>query len=303
MPPPPSRPPVTPSSTRLPPPASKPSPQAARTPAKTFSIAPWDSAAEGQKIILYGKSGVGKTTLATLFPDPVFIGLDDGGRRIHNPKTGKPVNAIAGVDTYQDTRDAIQQSLGLVPVGGTLVIDTVTRLEALAERHVLETVKTEKGGTAANLLAYGWGGGYRHLLDHIRLVLSDLDPLIRGGRNVVLLAQLAQATLSNSEGSDYSEDGPKLYHSKTVSLRTEVCEWADSVLRIGYADTRVEKENIQARAGKIVGDATRAIFSGGALWYVAKCRPINGKKLPPIVSFEHEQDDSLVQMLFNGAIP
>jgi hypothetical protein len=299
MPPPPTTKPM--SRPALPPTSSRPA--AAKAPAKTFSIAAWSDSTEGQKVLLYGKSGIGKTTLAAMFPDAVFIGLDDGGRKIYNPKTAQPVNAILGVESFQDMRDAIQQSATLIPEGGTLVIDTITKLEQLVEPYLFATIKTDKGGTAANMESYGWGKGYRHLLDHMRFVLTDLDGLIRAGRNVVLLAQLSQARIANAEGSDYLEDGVKLYHSAQVSVRTEVGEWSDHVLRIGYSNLQVHKDNVQAKAGKVSGDSTRAVFSDGALHFMAKSRPVKGKRLPAIISFGAADDDSLIQMLFHGAIP
>ena len=278
---------------------SRPPAAAARV-AKTFSVKPWSDATEGQKILLYGRSGVGKTTLAAMAPDPVFIGLDDGGRKIANPKTGKPVNAIMGVETFEDLRDAIHQK-NLVPEKGTLVIDTITKAETLIEPYVFATVKPESGKPPTSLESYGWGKGYRFQLEALRLLLTDLDALIRQGRNVILLAQLAQTRIANASGADYLEDGPKLYHSNNASNRTEVCEWSDHVFRVGY-DFTVIKENVQARAGKVAeGGEGRAVFTSGPLHFVAKSRPVAGYRLPPAISFESPEDDTIWEFVFRGA--
>jgi hypothetical protein len=150
---------------------------------------------------------------------------------------------------------------------------------------------------------YGWGRGYRFLLEHYRLLLADLDNLIRAGRNVILLAQEAPARIANQEGIDYIEAGPQLYHSNNASLRTETCAWVDYVLRIGYSELVVTKDNEKATKGKVTGERTRVIYSDGPLSFVAKSRPVQGRKLPPAISFADEQDDSLWKMLFQGAIP
>ena len=284
----------------LPPqPVSKPpaQPAVARQPTKTFSIGSQSSTNDGERILLYAKSGLGKTTLASLAPGAVFFPLDDGSKKIPGAKS------ISGIETFQDLRDAINQSIGLIPAKGSLVIDTMTRAEALIEPYLFATVKTEKGATATSMEAYGWGKGYRYLLEHYRLILADLDNLIRSGRNVVLLAQEAPARIANQDGVDYLEAGPQLYHSNNASLRTETCAWADYVLRIGYADLTVTKENMQARAGKVTGDRTRIIYSDGPLSFVAKSRPVAGKKLPAAISFSDETDRSLWAMLFEGGIP
>lgn len=279
---------------------TKPGPATSATarPAKHFSIQEWGSANEGEKILIYGKSGMGKTTLASLAPNPVFIGLDDGGRKIIHPKTGKRLPMVPGVSDFQDLRDAIRQP-GLLSARSSFVIDTVTKLESLMEPYIFANFKT-KGGTAKNMRDYGWDGP-AHLLDCFRLLLTDLDGLVRAGHNVILLAQLAQISVANSEGLDYLEDGPKLQHNKQYSVRTELCEWADHVFRIGYTDMTVIKEDAKAKAGKITGDGTRCIYTGGAQHYMAKTRPIGTNRVPPLVSFDTPETDDLWQFMFNGA--
>lgn len=301
--PPPSKPPGSkPPSNKptLPPKLAKPPTAAAHTP-KTFSVKPWTDANEGEKIILYGNSGMGKTTLASMSPNPIFIGVDDGGRKIHNPKTGEPVNAIPGVETFRDMRDAINQA-DLFPEGSTLVIDTITKTEVLGEHYTFETVKVDGGKTASGIEDYGFGKGYRFLTETMRLLLTDLDSLVRRGVNVILLAQQGQATVANLEGTDYLEDGPKLYNSKNgTGVRSEFCEWADHVLRIGHSDINVVKANTKATKGKVTGTTQRAIFTAKELHFAAKSRPIDGYNIPAVISFDSQQDDSLWKYIFEGA--
>jgi AAA domain len=271
----------------------------AHTP-KTFTVNPWPGDKEGEKILLYGKSGVGKTTAAAMSPNPIFIGLDDGGRKIRNPKTNQPVNAIQGIESFQDLRDALHQS-SLFPSGSTIVIDTITRAEALAEPYLFATLKTDKGETVDNIEGYGYGKGYKHLLDAMRLILSDLEPHVRRGVNVLLLGQLAQATVSNLEGTDYLEDGPKLSNAQKYSVRTEVGEWVDHIFRIGNPEIVVAKANKTATKGKASGSTERIIFTTPRLHFMAKNRVQPVGRLPEAVSFSTPDDDAIWQFLFNGA--
>lgn len=264
--------------------------------AKSFSVAPWTGAGEGEKIVLYGKSGIGKTTLAAMAPNPVFIGIDDGGRKITNPLTGQPVLAVHGIETFHDVRDALGQT-DLWPEGCTVVIDTLTKMEELIQAYIMETV-TQNGQRVTSFRKYGWDGD-RHILDAYRLLLNDLDVLSRKGRNVLLLCQQGQIRVANAEGADYLEDGPFLQHRNDCSTREEVKQWADHVLRIGYLDLSVVKDDHKAKAGKVVSeDATRAVFSGGAQHFTAKSRPVNGERIPTVISFESESDNALWQFLF-----
>ena len=297
--------PTSPKSKPKAPPKKPGSSNAPKKEAKSFKAAPLSGDNEGEKVMLFAKSGSGKTTAAAQIKNAVFIPLDDGARKVVNPTTKQPVNAIdpEQIEDWDDLRAAVQQATEYVPEGGTLVIDTITRAQPLAENWVVQNVKTEKGGQAKNLEAFGFGKGYRHVLDQFRLLLTDLDKVIRSGRNVVLIGQLDQTVVANPEGADYYCEVPKLIENKMGPVRTEVCEWCDQVWRIGYLNMEVEKESSDSKVGKVSGDVERAIFTGSALHYLAKSRPINGNTLPAIVSFETPEDDSIWQYAFEGATP
>jgi hypothetical protein len=275
---------------------------AAKAPVKTFSIVPWAGSNEGTKTLLYSRTGRGKTSLAAMLEDAVFFGLDDGGRRIKHPKTGLDIPVVGDVQTFQELRDALNQH-NLFKDRKNIVIDTVTKAETLMEQFICDTY-TIKGARANSLRAFGWDGAV-YLTETMRLLMADLDPHVRAGRHITLLAQEGQISVPNSEGIDFLEDGPKLSHTKQTSSRMELAEWCDHVLRIGFLNFTVATDNDKARAGKVQNatDLPRAIFTGGAAHFLAKSRPIDGKHLPPIVSFASDQDDSLWQMMFHGAIP
>jgi hypothetical protein len=250
----------------------------------------------GQKIVIYGKSGIGKSTLASMADNAVFLDIDGGCKGITHPQTGQPIQHVGGIDTFQDLRDVLHQP-DLFPAGCSIVLDTITKVEPYAIQHVLDTV-TIDGRLATSFRKFGWDGE-RHLLDQYRLLISDLDAHVEAGRNVILLGQLAQITVANAEGADYFEDGPKLQHRKDCSVRTEIIEWADQVLRIGYLEFEVQKDNQKAKAGKVTShDATRAVFAGGAQHFIAKSRPVNGVRLEPIIRFAAENDNALWSYIF-----
>lgn len=274
--------------------------QQTRTP-KTFAVQPLSGTGEGEKLILYGQSGLGKTTLLAQVPNNVFIPVDDGARRIKNPLTDSPVSAITPVESWDDLRDAVRQSITLIPKGGMLTIDTLTRVQPWGEAWVVANVPVDKGGRATNIEAYGWGKGFRHVLDQIRLLLTDLDAVIRSGRHVCLICQVDQEIVPNAAGADYYQEVPKLIQNKQAPIRTEVCEWADHVFRIGFLDGEVTKESDKARAGKVTGTCERAIFTGGARHFVAKSRPIDGYRLPAVIGFDGPTDNSLWQFVLEGA--
>jgi hypothetical protein len=235
-------------------------------------------------------------------PNAVFVGLDDGGRQIRNNLTGKPIQRIGGIDSFNDLRDALHQA-NLWPKETTTVIDTITEVEPLMEPHIFQTHRLPSGETATSMRRYGWDGPAL-MLEHLRLILSDLDELVRKGVNVVLLAQQSQVSIANSAGMDYLEDGPALLHNRQYSNRMQVCKWADHVLKIGFTDMQVHRDNDKAKAGKVVqSDMTRAIFTDGPLHFIAKSRPrsTDGYRIPSVISFSDPADSSLWDFLFGNA--
>lgn len=257
---------------------------------KTFTIEKWDGAATGEKIIVYADSGMGKTTLATMSPKPVFIGLDDGGRKILNPITGEQLDMIPGVDTFTDVRAALQQP-GLYDNYETIVVDTVTILEELAIKYVLEYIPNEKGVKMSNIVKYGYNKGFRHLYDTMKLILEDCDTLIRQGKNVILIAQASPNKVANSGGEDYLREGPRLTCQTGANIEALYCEWADHIFRIGYRFIDVTDKKAQS-------DQERAVFVHGQAYFRAKSRTISNEY--PVIAFEQPGDSSVWQFLFGG---
>ena len=284
-------------------PAARPAPQgrtAGRT-VKSFSVATFAADNEGEKLIVYGPSGIGKYTLASTAPNTIFISADDGARRILHPVTNEPLQQIPGIDCWEDLRDALAQD-GLIPAGSTLVLDTITKLQEWIEGFCVRTVKM-KGQSVDSFRKFGWDGADL-IVEQVRLLMSDLDRLVRQGSNVILLAQQGQIKRSSSDSADYLEDGPFVLHSNRSSAREELKQWCDHVFRIGYADYDVTKAEGE-RAGKVSQtDTTRVIFTTGSLSHTAKTRRLkDGFKLPDVISFAEESDGSLWAYLFGGYRP
>lgn len=271
-----------------PPKTPAPAPPIARPSAKSFAAVPWVGAGEGEKIILYAPSGMGKTTLATMAPDPVFVGVDDGGRKITNPKTGQPVLHVPGVETFADVRAALQSSV--FDDHETLVIDTVTMLQHWALPHMFATIPHEKGGRVIHIEGYGYGKGYRHLFDLMHTIPVDCERLVRQSKNIILICQEAAISETNTAGENYMKSGPSLHHSDKVSVRKDYIEWADHVFRITWEGATVDDRKISPVKGRVINvkpDATFEAKSRGPA--LADCEA---------VTFTRPDDDSLWQLLF-----
>jgi hypothetical protein len=268
---------------------SAPAPSVAK-PIKQFSVAPWTGSGQGEKVIIYAPSGMGKTTLAAMAPDPVFIGVDDGGRKIRNPKTGEPVLHVPGIETFDDIRAALQSDV--FDDHQTINIDTLTASQEWGLQYTYRTVKGPQNTTAKNIEDYGYSKGYRHLQDTMHLLQADLDKWVRRGKNVLLLCQSATMK-ERTEGADYLKDGPDLSHNSMGSVRNDFIAWADHVFRINWESATVTKDRkIAPVRGRLIQTHPDASFH-------AKSR---GSALAdaPLVTFSDPTDDSIWQLLFGG---
>lgn len=274
---------------------AKARPEARKT--KMFKTAKWEPTKKGKRIVVYADSGMGKTTLEALLPNPKFANFSGGSDQILHPVTGKPLTYIPGVETFDDVRDLCHQT-DLFEPGDSFVEDTATEFEGGPLLNwMLANVKHEKipDKVIKRIGDYGYGNGFRHLYDTARLPLADYDSLIDRGVNVVLSCQMQQIEMSNSGGGNFLCDVPKLQkaHGKsTPAVWALYDEWADHIFKIDYYDISVD-------GGKAVGTSERVVRVHGLPHFKAKSRSI--PHLFPVVSFSEPSDDSIWRFLFDEA--
>src|SRR4051794_7441337 len=159
-------------------------------------IQPLDARVERLSMLLWGKSGCGKTVLASTAPGPLlWINFDPDG-----VASLKRTDAIMAVDmanighekipTFKsgDTVEAqLRTLLTQHPHLATVVIDSVTSFAQLALTHAVLSGKANGGTFKASMETPGMAGyGIRN-----RLVLDSINMFLRVtgalGRNVVFI--------------------------------------------------------------------------------------------------------------------
>lgn len=259
-----------------------------------FQVATCDGSGTGEKIILYGESGVGKSTLAMMAPNPVFICVDDGIRKLRHPVTEEPAKYIEGVETFQDILDVTAAAnKGLWSAYETVVLDTATKAQDLCLNWMYANIKHEKGCAVERLEDYGFGKGYQHIVDTMAMLLSRLDDLQRQGKNIIVLAQEGVVTKINPTGEDYMQFGPDLLHTSgknPKTVRDPWCAWADHVCRIGPAEVTVGE--VQGRAIDTVDKGYKKGFRfGKALGETDRVVHVRTKGVAMKVKSRTAQDD------------
>lgn len=234
---------------------------------------------------------MGKTELATHIAQvglvPKFIDLERGAE---DYDVERALVDNRRIESWQELREAIQ-CVDLWSPEHVPVIDTLSKAEELCTRHVLATVKTDKGTSASSVESYGYGKGYKYVMEEFLRLIADLDRLYEQGRSIVLIMHDCKATVPNPQGEDYIRFEPFLYQSNTdssKSIREKVKNWLDHLLFIGY-DIAVNED------GKARGAGTRFIYTTEQPTFIAKNR---GSILPPQGLPYRKGDASLWKTIF-----
>ena len=178
--------------------------------------------ARAQKVVIYGPEGIGKSSFASQFPDPVFIDTEGSTDNMDVARLDKPTswamlkNEIAFIKANTDACK-------------TLVIDTIDWAEQLAVDYVC--AQHQKNG----IEDFGWGKGYTYVQEEIGRLLNSLSELVDNGINVILTAhaQIKKFEQPDEMGS-YDRYELKLGQKTSSKTAPLVKEWADMVLFANY---------------------------------------------------------------------
>lgn len=161
------------------------------------------------RICIYGGHGIGKSTLASQFPDPIFISTEDGLDSLDVtsfPKAAHINEVVESIKTLIKEDHAFK----------TVVIDSV---DWLVEPLIVGNVEASHD---AKDLAYG--KGQMLVAEEFREILQGLDVLrLKRGMNVVLIAHSAVVRFEDPRTEPYDRYQPKLPNRCNALLQ----EWAD----------------------------------------------------------------------------
>ena len=220
-----------------------------------------------QKVVVYGPEGIGKSTFASHFPDPLFLDIEDSTSQLD-------VKRIQGINSWEMLLSLISQINQERPCK-TVVVDTADWAEKLCIQHVCAVNK--KG----SIEDFGYGSGYVKLLEEFAKLLEALNLSVKAGINVVLNAhaQIRKFEQPDEMGA-YDRWELKLNKKTTAQTAAIVKEWADALLFINYKTVVVADDN-----GKKKGvGGKRVMYTQHASTWDAK----NRWGLPMEMPFEYE---------------
>ena len=161
------------------------------------------------RICIYGGHGIGKSTLAAQFPNPIFISTEDGldSLDVVSFPRAKKID-----DVVESIRTLIKEDHDFK----TVVIDSV---DWLVEPLIVDNVESTHD---AKDLAFG--KGQMMVAEEFREILQGLDVLrMNRNMNAVLIAHAAVVKFEDPRTEPYDRYQPKLPNRCNALLQ----EWAD----------------------------------------------------------------------------
>jgi translation initiation factor IF-2 len=197
-------------------------------------------------ITIVGEAGTGKTSLAATFPKPIFIRAEDGVGRI-----SRKIDAPDAFPPVANGDELFEQLIALATEDhdySTLVIDSVTKLEEVFTRDILE--KDGRAKTLATAFG-GYGAGYQALASmhgRVRKAAGVLNT--KKAMAVVFIAHADLETMRLPDKDDYQRHSLRL-NSKSLS------HYVDDVDVVGFVRLASALRGDEGERKKVVSNGDR----------------------------------------------
>jgi len=226
------------------------------------------------RITLYGRPGIGKSTLASQFPSPLFLLTEEIG-----------LSGIEALPVSTSFKEVWKNAQALFQLGvelpyKTIVIDSLSKLDTLVVNHILADEPAAKSGKPATLNSAcgGYGAGTLRAEAIHRGFKALMDGFQELGVGVVYVSHLTTTKIKAPDAEDYD--------IHTIIMNSEKCRsvYIDDVDMVGFC--RLKSFSSETESGRTLIKSTndRIIVTGVNDSHVSKNRFNMPNEVP--MSFE-----------------
>ena len=222
-----------------------------------------------KKVVVYGPEGIGKSTFAAHFPEPLFIDTEGSTKDMDVARTESPPSWMMLMEQVRYVKNHPE-------LCRTLVVDTADWAEMLCITQICD--KNHK----ASIEEFGYGKGYVYVQEEFGRLLNALEEVVKAGIHVVLTAH---AKMRKFEQPDELGAYDRWEMKLTKQTAPMVKEWADMVLFANYKTfvINVDGQGVQKGKNKAQG-GKRVMYTSHHSCWDAK----NRYGLPEELPFEYE---------------
>ena len=210
---------------------------------------------------ILGDAGLGKTTLACAFPKPIIIRAEDGLQSV--PGDLMP-DALPVIESTADLWDQLKMIISEEHDYQTLIIDSVTALERLFERHVVDTDKNKPLSINQALGGYGAGPkGVGILHQRVRKAAGILNA--KKNMNIVFIGHATTETIELPDHDPYTRYSMRLgKHS--------MAPYSDDSDLVGFMKLRTFVKGEKDEMKKAISDGSRVLVCYATAANISKNR-------------------------------
>lgn len=233
--------------------------------------------------VLYGVHGVGKTRLASEFPNPYYLPTLG-----EEPPEGVDLPSPGVAETFDEVLDVIGWLLTEEHDRKTFILDSLDGLEPLVWAY------TSAQNGWANIEDAGFGKGYVTADAVWRDFITGIQALRDAGIATVLIAHTEITRFDSPTSDPYSRYGIKL-HKRAAALIQEAAQFVGF---INYRHSLKEKEvGFNKKVAHAEGSGERQIHLEERPGFLAKSR----YETPPSLTYKLGQGYAALAKYFPGA--
>jgi hypothetical protein len=204
------------------------------------------------KVVLYGVEGIGKTTLASQFPNALILDTEGGSKRLDIAR----VKCATWPDLMVALREMVVEPAGFK----TVVVDSADWAESLCRQYLCD-----KHGKKS-IEDWPYGKGFTVLAETFSKMLEACDKIVDSGLHVVIVAH---SKVVRTSPPDQTEGFDRYELDLHKHIAPSVKEWADCVLFLNYRTKLVQGSDGRHKG---LGGKQRLMFAERSAAWDAKNR-------------------------------